>query len=211
MKERGNDGITKILYNPNLNLCQLARMNPWFSYPVLLLTFIMPPAAVAKPAPRKRVRKRKRRAASSDSSSSSSSSDSGDETTPPEPAPQHTKKAPTPSEHDFSDSDSSSSSSSSSSSEDEEDVRPSQRSTKPTASEPFQKPTRKFSPSPSPPPTEIPSFLPTASVEEKAKKEQEMKARFRKFWLTSVADGFKDDLEEIRKVGSIFVNGLGMA
>ena len=27
-----------------------------------------------------------------------------------------------------------------------------------------------------------------------------MKDRFRKFWLATVADGFKDDLEEIRKV-----------
>jgi hypothetical protein len=25
-----------------------------------------------------------------------------------------------------------------------------------------------------------------------------MKARFKKFWMASVADGFKDDLEEIR-------------
>lgn len=29
-----------------------------------------------------------------------------------------------------------------------------------------------------------------------------MKDRFRKFWLATVADGFKDDLEEIRKVRS---------
>lgn len=27
-----------------------------------------------------------------------------------------------------------------------------------------------------------------------------MKDKFRKFWMTSVADGFKDDLEQIRKV-----------
>lgn len=27
-----------------------------------------------------------------------------------------------------------------------------------------------------------------------------MKDNFRKFWLATVADGFKDDLEEIRKV-----------
>ncbi|KAF8815803.1 hypothetical protein BYT27DRAFT_7033408, partial [Phlegmacium glaucopus] len=30
-------------------------------------------------------------------------------------------------------------------------------------------------------------------------KEKELKDRFRQFWMTSVADGFKDDLEEIRK------------
>lgn len=27
-----------------------------------------------------------------------------------------------------------------------------------------------------------------------------LRDRFRKFWMTSVADAFKDDLEEIRKV-----------
>ena len=33
-------------------------------------------------------------------------------------------------------------------------------------------------------------------------KEQEVKAKFRQFWMSSVADGFRDDLEEIRKVFS---------
>ena len=28
-----------------------------------------------------------------------------------------------------------------------------------------------------------------------------MKEKFRKFWMASMADGFKDDLEQIRKVG----------
>jgi hypothetical protein len=42
--------------------------------------------------------------------------------------------------------------------------------------------------------------------------EQLMKERFRKFWMASIADGFRDDLEEIRKVccshhpAMIFVN-----
>ena len=31
-------------------------------------------------------------------------------------------------------------------------------------------------------------------------KEQELKDRFRQFWMASVAEGFRDDLEEIRKV-----------
>jgi ribosome assembly protein 3 len=38
-------------------------------------------------------------------------------------------------------------------------------------------------------------------VEDDAQKEQILKDKFRKFWMASVADGFKDDLEEIRKVG----------
>jgi ribosome assembly protein 3 len=38
-------------------------------------------------------------------------------------------------------------------------------------------------------------------VEDDAQQEQILKEKFRKFWMTSVADGFKDDLEEIRKVG----------
>jgi ribosome assembly protein 3 len=36
-------------------------------------------------------------------------------------------------------------------------------------------------------------------------KEKALKEKFRKFWMASVADGFKDDLEEIRKVSRIAV------
>ena len=32
----------------------------------------------------------------------------------------------------------------------------------------------------------------------------ELQSRFRQFWMTSVADGFKEDLEEIRKVSRYF-------
>jgi hypothetical protein len=60
---------------------------------------------------------------------------------------------------------------------------------------------RHHSPSPPPSVTTIPSFIPsTGSAESDAQKEQMLKDRFRKFWMTSIADGFKDDLEEIRKV-----------
>ena len=33
-----------------------------------------------------------------------------------------------------------------------------------------------------------------------------MKERFRKFWMASVADAFKDDLEEIRKVRIMLIS-----
>lgn len=56
------------------------------------------------------------------------------------------------------------------------------------------------SPSPSPPP--VPSFLPTesdGSVDTES--ERQLKDRFRKFWMQSVADAFQDDLAQIHKVG----------
>jgi hypothetical protein len=56
------------------------------------------------------------------------------------------------------------------------------------------------SPSPSPPPVEIPSFLPAPGDTNAEEKERELKERFRKFWMSSVADGFRDDLEELQKV-----------
>ncbi|KAN0088222.1 hypothetical protein V8E55_005279, partial [Tylopilus felleus] len=55
-------------------------------------------------------------------------------------------------------------------------------------------PAQRDSPSPQPN-VDIPPFmLPNAPESEKALKE-----RFRKFWMASIAEGFKDDLEEIRK------------
>jgi ribosome assembly protein 3 len=59
-------------------------------------------------------------------------------------------------------------------------------------------PPHRHSPSPSPPPTaDIPPFIP----QDTAEGERTLKERFRKFWMASLAEGFKDDLEEIRKVG----------
>ena len=56
-------------------------------------------------------------------------------------------------------------------------------------------PAQRDSPSPQPN-VDIPPFiLPNAPESEKALKE-----RFRKFWMASIAEGFKDNLEEIRKV-----------
>jgi hypothetical protein len=57
------------------------------------------------------------------------------------------------------------------------------------------------SPSPPLPDTTIPSFIPSGGLaENNAQNEEVLKDRFRKFWMASIADGFKDDLEEIRKV-----------
>ncbi|KAF8895842.1 hypothetical protein CPB84DRAFT_1781952, partial [Gymnopilus junonius] len=169
----------------------------------------MAPAANAQ-AKRKRTRKRKRRAASSSSSSSSSSDSSDDEVTQPvakvipKPAPQ--------TESSSSESSESSDSQSSSSEEEEGDskiVEPAPRGRqvdKATSQAP-----RRFSPSPSPPPTDLPSFLPSRKAgETSARQEQELKDRFRKFWMASVAEGFKDDLEEIRKEPNLTTSRLGL-
>jgi ribosome assembly protein 3 len=164
------------------------------------------PAAAARPtAPRKRQRKRKRRAAFSSSSSSSSSSSDSDSESEKEAKPKPpTKSIPPPKAiPETADSSSeSSSSSSSSSSESSSDVESENEDAAVPAAEPTHtepngpKPPRHFSPSPSPPPAQLPPFLnPGDEVHEKA-----MKEKFRKFWMASIADGFKDDLEEIRKV-----------
>lgn len=58
---------------------------------------------------------------------------------------------------------------------------------------------RPRSPSPSLPSAEIPSFLPPNTSADYEAREQAMKDKFRKFWMSSLAEGFKEDLEEIRK------------
>jgi hypothetical protein len=64
---------------------------------------------------------------------------------------------------------------------------------------------RPRSPSPSLPSVEIPSFLPPNTSADYEAREQAMKDKFRKFWMSSLAEGFKEDLEEIRKVsGCLF-------
>ncbi|KAF4574369.1 hypothetical protein EYR36_005703 [Pleurotus pulmonarius] len=96
----------------------------------------------------------------------------------------------------------SSSSSSSSSESDSEDSDAPQRveSSKqtPGKAQIKQLPLQERSPSPQPVP--IPSFLPSQTeAAEAAEQEKVLKERFRRFWMSSIADGFKDDLEEIRK------------
>jgi len=61
-----------------------------------------------------------------------------------------------------------------------------------------------YSRSPSPIPAPVPSFLPTnldGSVDTES--EQQLKDKFRKFWMQSVADAFQDDLVQIHKVGRL--------
>ncbi|GLB33189.1 putative ribosome-assembly protein 3 [Lyophyllum shimeji] len=168
----------------------------------------MPPAA-ARPAQRKRTRKRKRRVASESSSSSSSGSDSetGEPSRPSKPT------APPISQPEASSSSSETSSDSSSDSEIEPEPTIPAGPT-PIARQPNAvtkaRPVGRTSPSPSPPPGEIPSFIHTTDPAEKESQEQLMKAKFRKFWMASVADGFKDDLEEIRKEPNLGTSRLSL-
>ncbi|THU79989.1 hypothetical protein K435DRAFT_785004 [Dendrothele bispora CBS 962.96] len=63
-------------------------------------------------------------------------------------------------------------------------------------------------PSPPPPSAAIPSFIPENGAG--STNEQEMKDKFRKFWMSAVADGFKDDLEEIRKEPDLTTTKLSL-
>ncbi|CAK5269872.1 unnamed protein product [Mycena citricolor] len=156
----------------------------------------MPPSTSA---PRKRVRKRKRRALSISPDSSAISSDSETEATPskptPAPAPLPPPAEATSSSEDSSDSDSSDSSSSS-----EGDASPSAKiiSQSATTVNAHAPNLRRNTPSPPPTSVPLPSFLPPADAPDYENAENRLKERFRKFWMSSVADGFKDDLEEIR-------------
>ncbi|QRV87828.1 ribosome assembly protein [Ceratobasidium sp. AG-Ba] len=162
----------------------------------------MPPAKPATAPARKRNRKRKRRAASTSSSSSSSSSSSDDESPQliTRPAPTYVQVAI---QVDKSKSDSgsvltSSSSSSSSNSDSEGSAKSSVPPTKHTK--------QPRSRSPSPPSTAIPPFTPAPGTE----RDQELRTRFRKFWMASIADGFRDDLEELHKEPNLTESRLGL-
>ncbi|KAG8725876.1 hypothetical protein FRC12_023942 [Ceratobasidium sp. 428] len=172
-----------------------------------------PPAKAAAAPPRKRNRKRKRRAASSSSSSASSSSSSSEDGSPQvtsQPAPVSTRAVV---QLDGSDSDSDSSSSSSESSSESSSDSDAGGSTQsasgppPTAAKPKR---RQESRSPSPPSTAIPPFLPVPGTEGAQKREEELRARFRKFWMASIADGFRDDLEELHKEPNLSESRLGL-
>lgn len=56
----------------------------------------------------------------------------------------------------------------------------------------------------------MPSFLPGDASHVQPHNEQVLKERFRKFWMVSVADAFKDDLEEIRKEPNLDASRLSM-
>ena len=157
----------------------------------------MPPAKSTNPAPRKRTRKRKRRAISSSSSSSSSESSSSEEEKSSPETVRKVPETPKPAVTSESESDSDSDTSDSSSSI----VEPLKDGLPEPGPIPLQKPSKLHrSPSSSPPPAKIPSFLPPQGDASAEEKEKEMKDKFRKFWMSSVADGFQDDLEELRKV-----------
>ncbi|KAG8720284.1 hypothetical protein FRC08_000644 [Ceratobasidium sp. 394] len=165
----------------------------------------MPPAAPA----RKRNRKRKRRAAASSSSSSSSSSSEDESpqlTTRPVPVPTRVVV-----QVDSSDSDSDSSSSSSSSGSDSgSDAGGSVKSISGLPIVTTKPKQRQESRSPSPPSPAIPPFLPAPGTEGAQKREEELRARFRKFWMASIADGFRDDLEELHKEPNLSESRLGL-
>nr|GAT47476.1 predicted protein [Mycena chlorophos] len=145
--------------------------------------------------PRKRTRKRKRRALSISSSSSSSSSEI-DAPVAPKAPPIAIKTAQPSSSTNDSDEESSSSSDSSSS---DSDAGPSTTKSMPAKGAPaMTRLPRRDSPSPPPQSPTFPSFLPPPNAPNVVDAEKEMKERFRKFWMASVADGFKDDLEQIR-------------
>jgi len=143
---------------------------------------------------RKRNRKRKRRTASSSSSSESSSS--GSENGGPTAVKLKTQVPTKPAVSEDSPSSSESSSDESIHREDEEMIDASVPPTK----QPDKRERVVYSRSPSPVPASVPSFLPTkpdGSVDTET--EQQLKDRFRKFWMQSVADAFQDDLAQIHK------------
>ena len=149
------------------------------------------------------MRKRKRRAVSSSSSSSddsSSDSEAPNQAVVRVPVKASKKPQPEPSQDPSS---ASFSSESESNSDSDSGAEPTRELSPQPASEaaPQQAPRRPRSPSP--PPAPIPPFLPPKGVApSEHQDEQVLKERFRKFWMASVADAFKDDLEEIRKVRS---------
>ncbi|KAG8742350.1 hypothetical protein FRC10_001631 [Ceratobasidium sp. 414] len=167
----------------------------------------MPQAQAAAAPARKRNRKRKRRAASSSSSSSSSEDESPQVTTRPAPAP---TRVVVQADSSDSDSDSSTSSSSSSSSSGSDSGGSTKLISEPAAATTIKPKRRRESRSPSPPSTAIPSFLPAPGTEGAQKREEELRTRFRKFWMESIADGFRDDLEELHKEPNLSESRLGL-
>ncbi|KAG7098283.1 hypothetical protein E1B28_000246 [Marasmius oreades] len=171
--------------------------------------------AAGKPSvPRKRNRKRKRRADFS-SSSSSSSSESDDSDSEPAGVATITRKViTTQQESENGVSDSSGPESSSEDSDPEEIPQAGLKASREGPSAPTDEHTRARSTSPPPPSTAIPSFLapkhPDESAGATAQREQEMKEKFRKFWMSAVADGFRDDLEEIRKEPNLTTSKLSL-
>ncbi|KAJ3525180.1 hypothetical protein NM688_g8445 [Phlebia brevispora] len=158
----------------------------------------MAPANQGASQARKRNRKRKRRVASSSSESDSDSSSSSSSSAPKVTIRAPVKpRVPEASSSESSDSDSESPSSSSSS-------RPASPVAHP-ASVQQNAPPRQTSQSPEPVPVPVPTFLGGPDSKEDDTKEQELRARFRKFWMESVADAFQSDLQELQKARLIIL------
>ncbi|KAG8855854.1 hypothetical protein FRB96_006676 [Tulasnella sp. 330] len=179
----------------------------------------MAPAATGKAPVRKRKRKRKQVESSSSESSSSSPSDSEDQqqsATPNVPVALSQPAASPPSSASSSISSSSDSDSDSSSESEKESPirgRPSEQPIANTDAGPSvpSAQRRRASISPSPPPAPLPSFLPERNGSAEAdEKEKKLKERFRQFWMASIADEFKDDLEELRKEPGLTQSRLTM-
>ncbi|KAF8351710.1 hypothetical protein F5887DRAFT_1057593 [Amanita rubescens] len=182
------------------------------------------PAAKTATSTRKRNRKRKRRAASLSSSSSSSDSTSSEAEEQKQPAPKTAEVAvEASSSSSSSDSDSESDSDSDSGTDVESPVvaqqatknhhnhsGPPQGELRASSTVKQNIRTTRPSPSPSPPPVTIPSFLPSTDEDPTGMKTQELRERFRKFWMASVAEGFKDDLEHIQKEPNMNTTKLAM-
>lgn len=53
-------------------------------------------------------------------------------------------------------------------------------------------------------------MFPPATADGPSEKEKALKEKFRKFWMSSVADAFKDELEEIRKEPNLTTSRLSL-
>jgi ribosome assembly protein 3 len=153
----------------------------------------MPPPN--KPGPgKRRIRKRKRRQAASSSSSSSSDSESDSQNAQKFTA--SPAALPTAPAEDRSEQSSLSDSSSTSSASDAESVRDGgdARMQSPHTRRPQNR-------SPSPPDPTIPPLVTlNPTTDEEKQRDAQLREKFRKFWMASVADAFSDDLEKIQKV-----------
>jgi ribosome assembly protein 3 len=165
---------------------------------------LMPPRSPK----RKRQRKRKRRNDVSSSSSETDSDSDNDSITQQRTGSRISGATQQPAE--ASDSNPATDSSGSSSSSEEETLTQPSAVAKHTndvemaeVDHPKSSSARRDSHSPSPPPTkrDLPSFL-SEDADSQAEKaaQQQLKEKFRKFWMERMAAGFKGDLEQIRKV-----------
>ncbi|KAM6492312.1 hypothetical protein JOM56_012036 [Amanita muscaria] len=174
----------------------------------------MPPPPT-KPT-RKRNRKRKRRAASSSSSSSEVSDDSsseaeaGEQTLKPAQKPAKVAEESSASSS-LSEDDSTSSSESESDSEASNSPVKQQQPLSPQPPPELHSKTRhiRASLSPSPPPATLPSFI-SPGDDGDGQRNKEMQEKFRNFWMASVTDGFREDLEVIQKEPNMNTTKLAM-